>query len=414
MTDPFATLPEPNEKRIAVSLKPAAERTLKSGHPWIFDGSITRQSHEGDAGDLAVMFDKKRKFIGIGLYDPDSPIRIKVLHQGKPTTIDDAFFNERIATAVQRRQPLLETDTNGYRVIHGENDGFPGLIADRYADTLVIKLYTGAWFPYLRGIVEALRDHLSSERVVLRLSRNLSSEPSKLYGLHDGQFIVGEPIDMPLVFQENGLNFSADVVDGHKTGVFFDHRDNRAQVRKMAKGRTVLDVFAYAGAFSLYAASGGARAVTSVDISAPALESAQDNFALNQHIENVANCKHDIIVADAFDALEDLRKEGKTFEMVIVDPPSFAKSADEIAGALASYERLTALALDVLAPQGVFVMASCSSRVSADEFFKTVLQSADAHGYFLLEQRRTAHAIDHPITFEEGAYLKCLFASLVS
>ncbi|MCB0037173.1 MAG: class I SAM-dependent methyltransferase [Anaerolineales bacterium] len=416
----LAHLPPPREKRLALRVTRTAEQILRNGHPWLFDQAINQQSHEGQPGDLAVIFDRKRQFLAIGLYDPDSPLRVRILHHGKPTPIDKAWFADKISTAVAVRQPLLEKpshqETNGYRLIYGEGDGLPGVVVDRYADTLVMKLYTAAWIPYLPLIVPLLLDSQPAERVVLRLSRLVQARPQWCYGLRDGQTLVGEAPTKPVLFWENGLRFAADVVQGHKTGFFFDHRPNRELVRSIAADKNVLDVFAYTGAFSLYAAAGGAKNVTSLDISEPALETACYNFDLNrQYHDKVLRCSHHTIIADAFDGLAQLQTQGRQFDLVVVDPPSFAKSQDEVDGALQAYERLTRLALGVLAPQGLLVIASCSSRILPYQFFQTVLQAAEDEGRPLWEQKRTAHALDHPVLpqFPEGAYLKCLFATAV-
>lgn len=406
-------IPKPSDKRIAIHITPAVERVVRKGHPWLFDGAIRKQSHEGQAGDLAVVFDNKRRFLAIGLYDPHSPIRVKILHHGDSRTIDEAFFREKIQHAYEIRVPLLESGTTGYRLIHGENDGLPGLIVDRYGDCLVVKVYTAAWIPYLESIVPLLLEIQSSEQVILRLSRAVQAHEKSCFGLTDGQLLVGETFAENVTFVENGLTFAADVVQGHKTGFFFDQHDNREMVEKYANGKSVLDVFAYTGGFSLYAARGGAVSVLSLDVSQPALEAAQHNFALNQDDQNVAACQHEIMVADAFEGLEQLADQGRQFEMVIVDPPSFANSADQIDGALHSYARLTELALDVLKPQGMLVMASCSSRITADEFFAMVTETANSLGRLLWVHHRTGHALDHPIGFPEGAYLKCLFGTTV-
>lgn len=403
------SLPPLSDKRLAVHVTPTAERALRSGHPWVFDQAIRKQSHEGQPGDLAVIFDSKRRFLAIGLYDPHSPMRVKVLQHRQQATINADWFTDKLRAAAQIRQPLEAEGTNGYRLVHGENDGLPGLIVDRYAGTLVMKLYTAAWLPHLRDVIGGLEAVQPFERLVLRLSRNINAG----YGLHDGQVLIGDALDEPVIFQENGLYFAADVLAGHKTGFFFDQRDNRAQVRKLASGRRVLDVFAYSGGFSVYAAAGGARSVTSLDISAPALEAAAANLALNAADPHVAAAQHHLLAEDAFDGLERLRSAGQTFDMVIVDPPSFAKSAAEVERALASYARLTRLALGVLEPMGVLMMASCSSRVPAEDFFSMVLNTSSEVGRPLIEFRRTAHALDHPITFTEGAYLKALFASTI-
>ena len=404
-------LPKPAEKRIAIHISPAAERMLRQGHPWLFADSIRKQSHKGNPGDLAVIFDSNRQFLAIGLYDPDSPIRVKILQHNQSTTINQDFWAERLAQATKIRALLHDAQTNGYRIVHGENDGLPGLILDRYADTLVLKLYTEAWMPHLRDILPILKDIQSYVRLVLRLSRNIANTLDE-YTLFDGQILDGDSITEPIIFQENGLFFAADVVAGHKTGFFFDQRANRAKVGELAQDRRVLDVFAYNGGFSLYSAAGGATSVTSLDVSVPALESAQANFALNIDKPNVKAAAHHIMVKDAFVGLKELATQGEQFDMVVVDPPSFAKSMAEIHGALLAYERLTRLALDVVAPRGKLVMASCSSRVTPAQFFNAVKQTARTRGRRLSDIETTSHALDHPISFPEGEYLKCLFATV--
>lgn len=402
-------LPQPSGKRIALHVTPAAERALRGGHPWLFDQAIRKQSRAGQPGDLAVIFDSARRFLAIGLYDPDSPIRVRVLQHRDQALIDRAWFAARLHTAAARRAPLLAQGTDGYRIVHGENDGLPGLIVDRYASTLLVKLYTAAWLPHLRDVVAGLRDGQPCERLVLRASRHVATVMAQ-YGLHDGQTLIGAPPGGPVIFRENGLRFAADVVRGHKTGFFFDQRENRARVRTRAAGRRVLDVFAYSGGFSVYAAAGGATAVTSVDISAPALAAAVANLALNREAVR-PDVQQVTLAEDAFACLGRLSSAGRTFDMVIVDPPAFAKSAPEVDRALAAYARLTRLALGVLQPDGVLVMASCSSRVTPEAFFSTVQRAAQDAGRALVDVQRTGHALDHPVSFPEGEYLKCLFAT---
>jgi 23S rRNA (cytosine1962-C5)-methyltransferase len=213
-----------------------------------------------------------------------------------------------------------------------------------------------------------------------------------------------------VIFTENGLWFGADVLRGQKTGFFLDQRDNRARVEQLAVGMRTLNVFAYSGGFSLYAARGGAPEVLSLDASAPALAAALRNFDLNRHTPRIAAACHSLLQADAFEALPDLGRQGRRFDLVIVDPPSLAAQQSQVEGALQAYARLTNLALGVLAPDGVLVMCSCSARVSASAFFSTVSRAAVAAGRPLRELDRTGHPIDHPIRFPEGAYLKALFA----
>ena len=404
----FSQLPVPSERNIAIHVKPAAERALKSGHPWLFDNSIRKQSKEGHAGDIAVIFDKKDRFLAVGIYDPDSLIRVKILHQNSPARVNSDFFRDKLSQAIANRESLKQRNTSGYRLVYGEGDSLPGLVIDRYADVLVMKLYSGAWLPHLQVIIENINLLLPEKTIVIRLSRIL--QESETYGLYDGMVIQGDLADNRVTFLENDLIFQADVVDGHKTGFFFDQRDNRFRVRELSAGKSVLDVFSYNGGFSVNAAAGGALSVTSLDISAPALSSAIDNMQLNQNQQEVANCEHQTLVADAFEGLAQLARDNRAFDMVIVDPPTFASSQQQVEGALQAYEKLVYLALDVLKPGGTLVMASCSSRVAAEDFFALVHRTAIRAGRPLAEIERTQHAIDHPVTFPYGAYLKCLFA----
>lgn len=411
--DQLKGIPAISPKNVAVRVTKRAEKKLRQGHPWLFDGGITDESFPPKSGDIAIVFDQKRKFLSVGLYDPDSPIRVKMLAAGKPAKINEAWFLARLKGAADKRSHLADTHTTGYRLVYGEGDFLPGLIIDKYADTLVIKIYSAAWFPHLESILAGLDTIMPNMRWVLRLSRNVQA--GETWGLKDGMILRGEPLDGAVAFTENSLHFAADVVRGHKTGFFFDHRDNRQRVGKLAKGRTVLDVFSYTGGFSLYAAAGGAKSVMSVDVSQPALNAAEANFALNAGLPNVSRCRHETVAADAFQVLEDLATSGRSFDLVVVDPPSFAKSQGEVDRAVKAYERLTRLALGVLTEQGLLVMASCSSRVPASLFFNTVLNTADDLGRPLWEQFRTSHAADHPLRpgFPEGEYLKCALFSAI-
>ena len=207
------------------------------------------------------------------------------------------------------------------------------------------------------------------------------------------------------------MRFEADPIHGQKTGFFLDQRDNRARVEGLATGKRVLNVFAYNGGFSLYAARGGATQVASLDISRPALQAAERNFALNQNIPTVAAATHQLLVGDAFPLLAEMASNRRTFDLVIIDPPAFAKQQSEVERALAAYAQLTRLGLGVLQAGGTLVLASCSSRVSTDAFFTTVTQAAAQVRRPLQIFAQTTHALDHPVGFPEGAYLKCLYAT---
>lgn len=400
-------------RRHALGVTPPAERSIRDGHPWVYGTSLLRGADLGQPGDLGVVFDRKDRFLAIGLIDPQSPIRLRVLHQGSPATIDGAWFRGRILSAWEERAPLRDISkprTDGYRVVNGESDGLPGLVVDIYAGTLVVKLYSAAWIPHLGAVVEALREACPFERLVLRMNRSMRKDPERLHGLHDGQILEGEPPDGPVVFHENGLRFESDPVEGQKTGFFLDQRDNRARVGALSKGLDVLNVFSYTGGFSVYAARGGARSVTSVDISRQAIDVVERNLSLNRGHPAVDACRHEGVADDAFAVLESLSRSGRRFGLVILDPPMFAQSASQVEQALRAYARLTQLGLSVLERGGVLAQASCSNRVRAEDFFRVVDEAASERGRPLRDATFTGHALDHPIRFADGAYLKCIFA----
>lgn len=400
-------LPNITPSKIAVKVKPSTEILIKKGHPWVFENSITKQNKKGKSGDLAIIFDhKNNKFLACGFYDPYSPIRIKILQANTKAIIDTNWFTKKINDAYLKRVPLLKTDTNSYRLIYGENDHLPALIADVYDKVLVIKLYASFWFFYLQNILPQLIKISKASTTVLRLSRNVQKEKND-FNLIDGQVLEGKLNNEVVPFKEHGVHFSANVIHGHKTGYFLDHRANRKKVGEMAKGKTVLDVFSYAGGFSVHALAGGAKTVTSLDISQPALEIAKHNAKLNAFAG-----KHLTIAGDAFEELQKLARKKVTFDMVVIDPPSFAKSANEIPKAIISYKKLTYLGLKLTAKNGILVLASCSSRVTANMFFEIVKEVLIKNNtnYSILE--KTLHDIDHPIGFPEGAYLKSIYIKI--
>lgn len=395
-------------QRIGVKLKPAAEKKVKQGHPWVFDQGIATQKKEPKTGDLAILFDqKKNRLLGIGLWDTYSPIRIKMLHTGSPANMDTTFFKTKIQDAAQLRQPLLKTDTNSYRLIFGENDGLPGLIADVYDQVLVVKLYSGMWLPHLTAVLEPLLECSGCQTMVLRLSRQLQQQATWPAALKDGTILAGQLDQEEIIFREYGLKFAANVIHGHKTGYFLDHRHNRHQVRQLSAGKSVLDIFAYAGGFSVHALAGGAKEVLSIDISTQALAMAQKNAALNQ-----LDAQLNTWAIDAFEGLKQLHKQGKTFDLVIVDPPAFAKQAKEVPTALHQYQRLTQLAIPLVAKGGMLLSASCSSRVLAEDFYAVNEKVLKAAGRKWTIWKKTAHDVDHPIGFSEGAYLKSAYYRL--
>jgi len=393
--------------RLRLRVTAAAEASVRRGHPWLFAESIREQNREGNTGELAVVYDRQDKFLAVGLFDPDSPIRVRVLHAGKPQTLDAAWWSARLDTAVRQRDGMFDKRTTGYRLINGESDGWPGLVLDRYDTTLVLKLYTAAWLPRLEGIVGLIRARLEPERIVLRLSRNLQVRAQESDRLADGVTLSGEKLEACPTFFESGLRFEADVRRGQKTGFFLDQRENRRIVESLAQGRTVLNAFSFSGGFSLYAARGGAKAVTDLDISAHALAAAERNFKLNKTEPWVARCQHEFLQADAFDWLA--QNAGRKFDLIVLDPPSLARREAERAGAIRAYARLAEQGIKHLLPGGILVASSCSAHVTAEEFLSAVRQSGVKSGRKFVELQTTRHAPDHPATFREAEYLKAIY-----
>jgi 23S rRNA (cytosine1962-C5)-methyltransferase len=284
-------------------------------------------------------------------------------------------------------------------------------VLDRYGNCCVLKLYTAAWLPMLSRIASLISERLQPEQIVLRLSRNIQGAAAKCSEPKtDGQVLHGSSASGTVVFVENGISFEADVVRGQKTGFFLDQRENRREVEKLAGGRDVLNAFSFSGGFSLYAARGGAKSVMDIDISAHALAAAARNFKLNSADAKIAQCRHEIVQADAFEWLA--VGTPQKFGLVILDPPSLAKRETERAGAIRAYTGLAENGIKRLERDGVLVAYSCSAHVSAEEFFGAVRRAAMNSSRRFTEMKTTRHAPDHPATFKEAEYLKGIFLKL--
>ncbi|MGZ8938903.1 MAG: class I SAM-dependent methyltransferase [Limisphaerales bacterium] len=407
MSHPISCL---KSKRLHVRLRPTAETLVRGGHPWVYSDSVRDQNREGSTGEMAIVFDRNDNFLAIGLYDSDSPIRIRIIHRGKPANIDATWWRLRLREAMQRRAGILDSETNGLRWINGESDAFPGLVLDQYADTFVLKLYSGVWFQRLDEILQIIREEIRPGRLVLRLSRNIQI-PAKTHSLEDASTLVGDPPDGPVIFLESGLKFEADVLKGQKTGFFLDQRENRRTVGELANSKDVLNAFSFSGGFSVHAARGGARSVTDIDISAHALESSRRNFALNADV--VSHAKHNLIQADVFEWLRtNDAKRLESYGLIILDPPSLAKRESERAGAISAYANLATAGLRLARQGGVVLCCSCSAHVTAEEFFTAVQKSAARSGraFQVLQTRREPP--DHHATFPEAEYLKAIYLKI--
>lgn len=387
--------------RLHLRLKPAAETQVRSGHPWVFSESIREQSRPAEAGELAIIFDRKDEFLALGLFDPESPIRVRIIHRGKPVAINDDWWRAGLTSAGAKRASLFTSETNAARLVNGESDQFPGLVLDRYAETLVLKIYSAVWLSRIPNLVNLIRDVFAPGRLVLRMSRNLQSHTT---GWYDGQVLHGNSPDGPVLFLENGLRFEADVLKGQKTGFFLDQRENRAIVGGFSKGRNVLNAFSFSGGFSLYAAQGGARSVTDVDISAHALEGAARNFALNQALPKTGHCR---IQADVFEWLRSAKSSA--YDLIILDPPSLARRETEKAGALSAYAALAEAGIRLARRGGIVVCCSCSAHVRSEEFVALIRGTAAASHRKVEVIKTTGQPLDHPASFLEGEYLKAVY-----
>jgi 23S rRNA (cytosine1962-C5)-methyltransferase len=392
-------------KTLKLRVSPKAESILRRGHPWLFSESIREQNREGKTGEMAIIYDRNNAFLGIGLFDSTSPIRVRMLHVGKPQNLDTAWWKSHFTKTVERRKKLFDLETTGFRLCNGESDGWPGFILDQYDRTLVLKLYTASWFSHLQTLLPILNHEIPNQRIVLRLSRNIQTQ-SKDFNLSDGQVICGEPLSENVVFKETGIRFEADVLRGQKTGFFLDQRENRRIVETLSRDRKVLNAFSVSGGFSLYAARGGAKSLTDVDISEHALESSNRNFQLNKENSAIRKCFHQTIKANVFDWLKETKEQ---FDLIIIDPPSLAKKEIDREEATHAYDKLVRQGMELLRPKGILVAASCSAHVSSSQFFELVNEAAQKTGRRFKQLLTTGHAPDHPSTFPEAEYLKCIY-----
>ena len=403
---------DPQSRRVAVRPTTAGLHAVKSGDPWLYDGSISSADPADlPAGSVAVIFDGRR-VVGVGLWDPSSPIRVKVLHSGGPLNVDRQLWIDRLEAAKARRGALVDDlSTTAWRWVHGENDNLPGLVLDRYDDTLVIKLYSDAWYPHLHDVVSAAQEVMLSTTVVLRCARRVTPPVG---APTDGEVLLGSMTTGTVSYLERGLTMTADVRRGNKTGTFLDQRDNRSLVAAACDGARVLDVFTATGGFALAAAAGGARSVHLVDISQPALDVAQANIDRNRNVGAVRRCVVTTQQGDAFQVMESLAASGERYDVVVVDPPSFAQNEKSIPRALSSYRRLARAGLRLTTDGGLLVQASCSSRITVDDLAREMRTASREVGRSFVEVRRTGHPVDHPIGFARGAYLKALYAAVAA
>jgi len=387
------------------SLKPHREESLLGGHLWIFSGALQQPPHWIEAGGLVDVKSSTGKFVARGYYNSRTDIAIRILTRSIEEPIDIKFLRQRINNARELRQIFDPRQTDMYRLIHAEGDGLPGLVVDRYADILVAQIHTAGMERLRPLLINALMTETGVHGLLLR--NDSQSRRREGLEVEEPVAVAGE-VPSQVAARENGVQFLVDPWQGQKTGFFIDQRDKRQAIRKYIRGKRVLNCFSYTGSFSVYAALGSpTTSVTSVDISSPAIEIARQHFTLNK-LELKA---HQFVVADVFDYLERAQSTGEQFDVVILDPPAFAKTQSARMQALKAYRRLNTLGMQAVRPGGILLTCSCSGVVGLDDLLDVILQAAQRlHRSVQLLETHT-HGVDHPVNLAmpETDYLKAIF-----
>ena len=389
--------------RPQVRLQPGRHKRARAGHPWVFSNEIAMDAAAKalPPGTLVRLATANGDELGVAMFNPHTLIAARILDRGPETPIDVAFLRHRIAAAAALRERLYPGGF--YRLIHAEADGLPGLVVDRYGDVIVVQANTAGMDRLLPEILQAFEAELSPRTIVLRND----SSARTLEGLKAEVSIAKGQLDGPIELIENGATFLADVHGGQKTGWFYDQRENRAAVARLAAGARVIDVYSYVGGFAIAAARAGAAKVTVVDRSAPALALAEEAAGLNQ-VRGIC----DFVRAEAFEELERRAAAGERFDIVVADPPAFVKSRKDLAAGSRGYRKLARLAAAIVSPGGFLFIASCSHNVDRPTFDEQVqrgLGDARRNGRILLESGAAADHPTHP-ALPESVYLK---ASLI-
>ncbi len=387
------------------SLKPHKEESLQSGHLWIFSGALQQPPRWIEPGGLVDVKSSTGQFVARGYYHPRTDIAIRILTHNIEQKVDEDFLRKRIRSAVDLRKVFNPDETNTYRLINSEGDALPGLIVDRFAEILVVQIHTAGMERMRSQLIVALQEEADTRGILLR--NDSQSRRREGLELEEPQVVTGG-VPMQVTVRENNVLFLVDPWQGQKTGFFLDQRDKREALRKYTQAKRVLNCFSYSGSFSVYAALTDEKThVTSVDISALAIEAARQNFILNGLDPN----RHQFLVADVFDYLEQAKEAGEHFDVIVLDPPAFAKTQSARTQALKAYRRLNTLGMQVLRPGGILVTCSCSGVIGMDDLLGALSQSAQRlqHTVQLLETY--THGVDHPINLAmpETAYLKVVF-----
>lgn len=390
-----------------IILKAGREEALLRQHPWIFSGAIQKIMGGPQPGETITVADAQEKSLAVGAYSPQSQIRVRVWDFDPAMRIDEEFFLKRLQTALERRQRWLNNTVNAYRWVNSEADGLPGVVIDVYAHYIVLQCLTAGAHFQRKKIVATLKK-LMPEHNILERSEGNSLAKEGLSAVT--QLIQGEIPAEFVTIQEHALCFSVDVLKGHKTGFYLDQRDNRQLVYALSANKNVLNCFAYTGGFGIAALAGGATFVTHIESSAKCAEHIKQHVMLNQ----LNSERNEVIVNDVFQQLRLLKEQGRQFDLIILDPPKFADSKQQLMNACRGYQDINRLAMELLTPKGNLMTFSCSGVMTMDLFNKLVADAAiDAERQVFIRQR-LVQAADHAINiaFPEGFYLKGLWCEV--
>lgn len=382
-----------------VELRKDLRFAIGAGHPWIWRDAL--MPHHVPIGTDVRVVDREGRFVARALIDA-GPIGARVLSWRRDVPIDAALIRSRVDQALALRARIAPPDTDALRLVHGEGDGLPGIVVDRYAHALVVKTDGSAAETILPFVLDALAEH-GHETILLRRGRGESKKTEVVRGTRPAGVIE---------VREHGMVLPVDVVHGQKTGLFLDHRESRRRVRSLASGARVLNLYGYTGGFSIAAGLGGAVHVLTVDIAEAALGLANEGWKRN----GLSASAHEVSVGDAPKVLEALRLKDERFDLVIADPPSFAPNEAAVPEAVRSYRALHRACLRLLTPRGLYLAASCSSHVRREAFDRTLLDAAEKASSVLQVIERWGAPADHPqlAAFPEGEYLKCTLARVIS
>lgn len=388
-----------------ITLNRNEERRIKSGHPWVFSNEIREVAGDRSAGIVAELYDAAGIFIGVGHYNPHSLIAFRLVSRQRED-IDSAEFLERRITAALAHRTTRYPGLTTYRAVYGESDFLPGLVVDRYGDYLSLQLLSAGMDSRRSLIVSALRNVFEPKGIIARNDVSVR----KLEGLEEQVELLWGEVPERVEMEENGLHFQVNLREGQKTGGFLDQKQNHLLLREISAGKSVLDCFCYTGGWGVHAASFGAESVLGVDISARAVEQAGNNARLNGVSDRVT-----FEECDAFERLRSLHQEGRSFGVIVMDPPAFVKSRKNIAEATKGYLTVNRRAMELLEPGGFLVTCSCSFHMGREAFRDMLIQAARLAKREVRLVETRSQAADHPVllSFPESEYLKCFVLQAV-